>query len=233
MNAEVRSVISIVGLGPSNHEHTSVGAWESLLAAPTVFVRTARHPVVDELRTRGVKLTSFDSLYDEAESFDQVYEGIVSRLLDEAASGDVVYAVPGHPLVGERAVGILMTRAKEAGVEVKLVGSESFIEPVLEAVGVGFDVGLKILDALSLEEAHPDPDVPNLIYQVYDRSIASDVKLALMAIYPDDFEVTVITGAGTDHLEVRPVPLFELDRGEFSHLSSVYIPRRSGGRSSV
>jgi len=222
-------VITIVGLGPSNREHTSVGAWELLLAAPTVFVRTARHPVVEELAARAVSLISFDSLYDEAQSFDEVYEGIAGRLLDEAASGaDVVYAVPGHPLVGERSVGILMGRSRDEGIEVRVFGSESFIEPVLEAVGVGFDAGIKVLDALSLGEIRPDTDVPNLIYQIYDRSVASDVKLALMETYPDEFEVTVVTGAGTDHLEVRTVPLFELDRGEFDHLSSVYVPPRSG-----
>lgn len=218
-------MITVVGLGPSNREYTSVGAWELLLSAPTVFVRTARHPVVDELRAHGIDPVSFDSLYDEADSFDQVYEGIASRLLDEAAGGrDVVYAVPGHPLAGERAVGILMARAREAGLRVGIVGSESFIEPVLEAVGVGFDVGLKIIDALSLDEVHPDPDVPNLIYQVYDRMIASDVKLALMDSYPDEFEVTLVAGAGTDHADVRTVPLYELDRGRFDHLSSVYVP---------
>lgn len=218
-------MITIVGLGPSNRKHTSVGAWELLLSAPTVFVRTARHPVVEELRASGVKLESLDSLYDQAESFDEVYAGIAARLLDEAVHGaDVVYAVPGHPLAGERAVGMLMARAREASIDVRLVGSESFIEPVLEAVGVGFDIGLKIIDALSLDEVRPDTDVPNLIYQVYDRMIASEVKLALMEIYPDEFEVTVVTGAGTDQVEVRTVPLYKLDRGEFDHLSSLYVP---------
>ena len=217
-------MITIVGLGPSNRKHTSVGAWELLLAAPTVFVRTARHPVVDELREQGVNLISFDGLYDTAESFDEVYQGIASRLLDAAGRGDVVYAVPGHPLVGERAVGIVMARAADAGIEVRLVGSESFIEPVLEAVGVGFDIGLKILDALTISGVRPDTDVPNLIYQVYDRLIASNVKLALMDVYPDEFEVTVVTGAGTDNPEVRTLPLYELDRGGFDHLATVYIP---------
>jgi len=217
-------MITIVGLGPSNRKHTSVGAWELLLAAPTVFVRTARHPVVDELREQGVNLISFDGLYDTAESFDEVYQGIASRLLDAAGRGDVVYAVPGHPLVGERAVGIVMARAADAGIEVRLVGSESFIEPVLEAVGVGFDSGIKVLDALSLDAVHPDPGVTNIIYQVYDRLIASEVKLALMEIYPDDFEIAVVTGAGTLFSQVLRRPLYELDRGEFDHLSSVFVP---------
>jgi tetrapyrrole methylase family protein/MazG family protein len=224
-------MITIVGLGPSNRKHTSVGAWEFLLAAPTVFVRTVRHPAVSELQAQGVKLRSFDNLYDESVSFEEVYAGIASRLLEEAARGaDVVYAVPGHPLAGERAVGILITRARESGIEVRLVGSESFIEPVLEAVGVGFDVGLKILDALSLDEIHPDPDVPNLIYQVYDRLVASEVKLALMQHYPDEFEIVMVAGAGTDSLKVRTVPLYELDRRDFDHLSSVYVPARHAQR---
>ncbi|MBP6965442.1 MAG: hypothetical protein KBC96_13680 [Armatimonadetes bacterium] len=218
-------MITIVGLGPSNREHISVGAWEMILSAPTVFVRTRRHPVVEELESHGARLISFDRLYDEAVSFDAVYAGIADRLLEEAARcDDVVYAVPGHPLAGERSVGILMVRASESGVEVRIVGSESFIEPVLEAVGVGFDSGIKVLDALSLDAVHPDPCVTNIIYQVYDRLIASEVKLALMEIYPDDFEIAVVTGAGTLFSQVLHRPLYELDRGEFDHLSSVFVP---------
>lgn len=218
-------MITIVGLGPSNREHISVGAWELLLSAPTVFVRTRRHPAVEELESHGVNLVSFDGLYDEADSFDAVYVAIADRLLDEAARGaDVVYAVPGHPLAGERSVGLLKVGAHEAGMPIRLVGSESFIEPVLEAVGVGFDSGIKVLDALSLGEVRPDPGVPNIIYQVYDRLIASEVKLALMEFYPDDFEVIVVTGAGTPESETRRSPLYSVDRGEFDHLSSVYVP---------
>ena len=97
--------------------------------------------------------------------------------------------MPGHPLVGEKAAQILIREAKGAGQEIEIIGSESFIEAVLEDLELGIEDGLKIVDALSMDRVSVDPEVGNLIYQVYDRGVASDVKLKLMDTYPDDYEI--------------------------------------------
>lgn len=218
-------MITIVGLGPSGYSQLSTGAYRVIRYAPVLFVRTARHPVLDELAAEGITFESMDSVYDSADTFEEVYARIADRILCEAQEhGDVVYAVPGHPLVGETAVGILMRQARELGVEVHIVGSESFIEASLEALGFGFSAGLKIIDAMSMDAVSPATDVGTLIYQVYDRDIASDVKLKLMEQYPDEFEVTIITGAGAPDQKVQTVPLYLLDRCECDHLTTVYLP---------
>lgn len=181
--------------------------------------------MLDELASEGISFESMDDLYESSGTFEEVYARIAERVLREAQDhGDVVYAVPGHPLVGESAVAMVMDEARMRGVEVRIVGSESFIEASLEALGFGFSTGLKILDAMSMDEVSPSADVGNLIYQVYDRAIASDVKLMLMEQYPDEFEVTVITGAGTDTQRVQTIPLYKLDRCECDHLTTVYVP---------
>ncbi len=181
--------------------------------------------MLDELASEGITFQSMDDLYESSPTFEEVYARIAERVLCEAQDrGEVVYAVPGHPLVGESSVAILMDQARLRGVDVRVVGSESFIEASLEALGFGFSAGLKILDAMSMDEVSPSTDVGNLIYQVYDRAIASDVKLRLMDLYPDEFEVTIITGAGTDNQRVQTVPLYRLDRCECDHLTTVYVP---------
>lgn len=217
-------MITVVGLGPSGISQISVGAYGVLRSAPTVFVRTARHPAVEELAAEGVAFESMDYIYESAGTFDEVYAGIAGRILQEAEKGDVVYAVPGHPLVGETSVRVLLDEARRKGAEVRIIGSESFIEASLEALGFGFDVGLKIVDALSLDKVSLALDTGNLIYQVYDRSMASDVKLRLMEQYPDEFEITIITGAGTPEQQVQTIPLYKLDRCECDHLTSVHVP---------
>jgi len=139
-------------------------------------------------------------------------------------AGDVVYCVPGHPLLGEESVRLILKRAAEAGVEARVIGSESFIEPVLEAVGESVQDGLKVIDALSLSDVAPDPRVANLFYQVYDKTVASDLKLALLDVYPAEFEVFLIRGAGTGRATAESLPLFDLDRREYDHLTSVFVP---------
>jgi tetrapyrrole methylase family protein/MazG family protein len=135
-----------------------------------------------------------------------------------------VYAVPGHPLMGEQAVEIIICRAKESKIDIKILGSESFIEASMEALLIGLDTGLKIIDALSMNSVKPDTSIGNLIYQVYNRSIASDVKLELMEHYPDDFGIRVVVGAGTGSQQVVDMPLYMLDRRDWDHLTTVYIP---------
>jgi tetrapyrrole methylase family protein/MazG family protein len=134
-----------------------------------------------------------------------------------------VYAVPGHPLVGERSVEIIVRKAASLGLEIKIEGSMSFIESCLEALAVSIGKGLVVLDALEIDSLSPTPSLPNMIYQVYSRQIASDVKLRLMEFYPDEYEVYVITGT-PEGPQVQKVPLFELDWREFDHLASVFVP---------
>ena len=64
-----------------------------------------------------------------------------------------------------------------------------------------------------------------IIGQVYDSFVASNVKLTFMEKLPFDYEVTIVTAAGSKDERIRKVPLFELDRAaELNNLTSVYIP---------
>ena len=183
------------------------------------------HPTVSELEAIGFRFTSFDNLYESASSFEEVYSQIAEEVIRDAESRTIAYAVPGHPLIGEKAVRLIIERAREFGIQYEIIGGISFIEPVLEAVGQDFTFGLKVLDALT-QEISPDPKVPNIIYQVYDRFIASDVKLALLEIYDPEFEVAIVRSAGIKaQQDVIRVPLYKLDHGDcFCHLTTLYIP---------
>ena len=73
-----------------------------------------------------------------------------------------------------------------------------------------------------------------LIAQVYNRELASEVKLTLMEQFPDDHPLTVIYSAGVRGQErQRRIPLYELDRlNDLDHLTSVYVlPAPLHGRS--
>lgn len=218
-------MIKIVGLGPSTIDEMSVGAYRTIRCAPTVFVRTARHPAAEELAAEGVVMESMDSIYESADTFDEVYTRISERILGEVEKGgDVVYAVPGHPLFGEIAVRKILKIAAERGVQTEVIGSPSFLEASLESVGRDIDEGLKIIDALSMDRIASSTDSDNLIYQVYDRGIASETKLMLMERYPDDFEIAMIFGGAPRGERVQWMPLYMMDRCECDHLTSAYVP---------
>jgi tetrapyrrole methylase family protein/MazG family protein len=230
--------VTIIGLGPGDPGQLSLEAWRLLEAAPEVYLRTDRHPTVRALPP-GVTYASFDAVYEREQSFDAVYEEIARRViaLGERPDG-VLYAVPGHPMVGEASVARILALAQERALSVRIVAGISFIEPTLTALGLDALDGLQICDATLLaQRLHPllDPDVGVLIGQLYSRELAADVKLTLMNLYHDDHPVRLVYRAGTADERVHDIPLYELDRRtDLDHLTSAYLPplARPGGLSS-
>lgn len=70
-----------------------------------------------------------------------------------------------------------------------------------------------------------EPTQATIFCQVYDSFIASEVKLTLMELLPDDYPVTVVTAVGSSMESIIEVPLYELDRvTQINNLTSVYVP---------
>ncbi|MCS7178549.1 MAG: nucleoside triphosphate pyrophosphohydrolase [Anaerolineae bacterium] len=220
--------VTIVGLGPGDPRHLTREAWEVLSAGQEVWLRTACHPTVAHLPAH-LTLRSFDDLYESAEHFAQVYRAIVERVLELARRpGGVIYAVPGHPMVGEATVRQILQAAREVGLSVRLVEGLSFVEVVLTALERdALEPGLQVYDGIEMAALHHpplNPDLPALIAQVYSRRLASDLKLTLMNQYPDEHPVTLIIAAGTETQRLIHLPLYELDRQEVDHLTTLYVP---------
>jgi len=219
--------ITIVGLGPGDPRHLTREAWEVLSTANEVWLRTVRHPTVGGLPDH-LTLRSFDHLYESADDFGSVYEAIAAEVLRLGRqTRGVVYCVPGHPLVGEATVQRVLQGAREAGLPVRVVEGLSFVEPVLTALGLDALEGLQVCDGIVLSAlAHPplNPDLPALIGQVYSRALASDLKLTLMNQYPEEHQVALVHAVSTADEKVTRLPLYELDRHQVAHLTTLYVP---------
>ncbi len=224
--------ITILGLGPGDPGLLTREAWALLEAAEEVYLRTARHPTVEGL-PQGLRLHSFDDLYETAATFDEAYEAIARRVLDlgQRPQG-VLYAVPGHPWVGEATTRRIVALAREARVPVRIVEGLSFLEPTFSALALDPLEGVQVVDALDLARQHHPQVVlerPLLVGQLYSRMVASDVKLTLMACYPDEHPVAVVRAMGTPQATVRQIPLYELDRQpDLDHLTSLLVPPLEG-----
>ncbi|MCB0071354.1 MAG: MazG family protein [Caldilineaceae bacterium] len=231
-----RADLILVGMGPGAWRDVSLGAWQALTGAPAVILRTAQHPVAAQLAALRADVRTCDDLYDAHAAFADVYAAIVARVLDAAVTTPgLVYAVPGHPLVGEITTRRLLDEARARGMSTAVVGSASFVEPAFAAVGVDPMDGGQVVDAMLLAHMHhPKVEVglPLLAAQVYARQVASDLKLTLMNAYPDEHPVTVIRGAGTDDQRLHTTPLHALDQADdFDHMTSVYVPPLDDARS--
>lgn len=233
--------MTIVGLGPGGPELLTREAEEVLRDATEVWLRTRQHPTVSGLPA-GPRVRSFDALYRRAKSIDVVYGSIADRLSALARRpGGVVYAVPGHPLVGERSVRLALQAAEGAGLPVRIVAGLSFLEPTCAAVGLDpIADGLQVLDAAALAANHfakghrRDPfaargrfvDVtrPIVLTQLDSARLVASVKLALLEQLPSEHEVVLVSGAGGGAQRVTRTPLAWLDRARVDHLTSLYVP---------
>jgi len=238
------TAIIIVGLGPGRWEDLTLEARALLEQAAsentTVYFRTLVYPTVEPIgrEIANLRMESFDSFYDEPGGWDTLYQRIAEEICTLAEQQPpVIYAVPGHPLIGEASVQLILQQAREHGLGTKIVAGLSLLEPVFAALELDpLTAGTQIMDATALAAFRMDeiagkivPTIPLLVAQIHNRRLASAVKLALGECYPDEWPVKLVRTAGVDSGEtdemVVEVPLFELDRISLAnHLSMLYVP---------
>lgn len=222
-------MIKIIGLGPGSKEAITLGCIENLKKADKVFLRTEKHPTVEYIKELGIDYETFDIKYETKDNFEEVYSSIAKELIEESEKSDrdIVYTVPGHPLVAEKSVKLLINLCKENNIEFKIVPAVSFIDCLMERLNIDPVDGLKIIDAFDMKSQKMNKREGTIITQVYDKFIASEVKLELMNYYKDDTMVYFVRAAGIEDLEeIKEIPLYELDRQEnIDHLTSVYVPK--------
>jgi len=223
-------MIKILGLGPGSREALTLGALEELKHVKKIFLRTVKHPTVSYLAECGIKFESYDEKYETAVSFDEIYKNIAMDIIEKSNLYDeLVYAVPGHPQVAEKSVSLLIKLCKEKNIEYKIYPAVSFIDALINALNIDPVEGIKIVDAFDLKNQLLDKRCGTIITQVYDKYIASEVKLRLMEYYKDQSEVYFVRAAGIEGLEsIRKIKLFEVDRQkDIDYLTSLYIPKNT------
>lgn len=215
--------IEIIGLGAGDLDQLPLGVYRKLKSAEgTLFVRTKDHPVVDALVAEGMIYQAFDDYYESEQGFETVYEKITAKLLEMAKAGPVLYAVPGHPMLAEKSVQLLLAQAE---IPVEVIGGHSYLDDLFTALKIDPIDGFQFVDGTQFDREALSYSQHIIFCQVYDAFIASRVKLALLEDLPADYEVTIVEAAGTSAEKLLTVPLEDLDRVmEMSNLVSVYIP---------
>jgi tetrapyrrole methylase family protein/MazG family protein len=212
----VKPVVRVVGLGPGDADLLTRRTFDLLREAPLVRLRTRVHPAAAAF----LDLVSYDDLYESAESFEALYDAIVRDLIElarRAPDREVVYAVPGSPVVAERTVELLLASGEVATV---LEPAVSVIDVVCGALGRDpMASGLRVVDALAGVEPLRGPG-PLLVLQTY----SSEVLASVADRVPKSTLVTVVHHVGLKDEVITELPAGELvSFGDVDHLTSLWI----------
>ena len=212
----MKPVVRVVGLGPGDAELLTRRTFDLLRDAPVARLRTRVHPAAAAF----VDLASYDELYESAESFEELYDAIAAdliKLAGTAPDGEVVYAVPGSPVVAERTVELLLA---SDDVTTVLESAVSVIDIACAALGKDpMACGLRIVDALANVVPLRGPG-PLLILQTYSSEVLASVADRL----PATTVVTVLHHVGLSDQVIVEMPASELvSFGEVDHLTSLWV----------
>jgi tetrapyrrole methylase family protein/MazG family protein len=229
-------VITVVGLGPGGLDLVTAGAraaiGDAVDAGTAVFFRTRHHPAVDGLLAEGAAgahAETFDDRYEREATFGAVYDSITATLLDVArVAGAVLYGVPGSPLVAERTVELLRSRAAEAGVGLELVPGLSFCDLAWARLGLDpIAAGVRLVDGARFAEQAAGDHGPLLVAQCWSNAVLSDVKLSIEEPAAGQRAI-VLHHLGLPDEQLLDVAWEELDRTvEADHLTSLFVEHLS------
>jgi tetrapyrrole methylase family protein/MazG family protein len=206
----------VVGLGPGDIGLISGAAVDAIAAIPARYVRTVRHPSALAVQPA----TSFDDVYERAETLDDVYQIVVEDLVASAgAHGEVLYAVPGSPGVAERTVELLR---RDPRVDVTVIPAMSFLDLAWDRLAVDpVAAGVRLIDGHRFAEEAAGHPGPFLVAQCDTPTVLSGIKLAA----EDGPAVMLLQRLGLPDEVVVQCDWVDLDRTvEPDHLTSLWIP---------
>ena len=161
-------------------------------------------------------------MYDAADSFDDVYFAIVERLVAAATEhGEVLYAVPGSPLILERTVRLLRDDDR---IDCTVLPAISFLDLAYDRLGIDpVEAGLRLIDGHEFATATAGYGGPMLVAHTHANWVLSDIKLAVESASGDE-PVVILQRLGTPDEALVHTTWSELDRAvEADHLTAVYI----------
>lgn len=198
--------ICVIGLGPGDPANLTLQAAEKLLGGQALVLRTGRHGVAAWLDAQDVDYTTLDSLYEEAQDFDDLDARVAGRLLEMAEEAQrhgvapLLYGVPGHGLLEDTTVAALRHGACSLTV---IPGLPAPLAEAAQAAGMpelpDLSGGLVLLPANHTEGLRARPRLPVLVTQLDDPIQAGEAKLALAEHWGDEAQGILLSGE-TPHL---------------------------------
>ena len=198
--------VTVVGLGPGGDGHVTTETLAAIERIGHRYLRTARHPTP----TSSPAATTFDDVYEAADRSTDVYAEIVERLVAGAAEhGEILYAVPGSPLVLERTVELLRADGRA---RVTVLPAMSFLDVAWARLGIDpRRSGRAPRRRARVRPRRQAGDGPLLIAHTHANWVLSDIKLAVERADGSE-PVTILQRLGTADERIVETTWAELDR---------------------
>ncbi|MEZ5296399.1 MAG: nucleoside triphosphate pyrophosphohydrolase [Ilumatobacteraceae bacterium] len=222
-----RPRIVVVGLGPGSDQHVTTETLGEIERIEHRFLRTAVHPSAHLVPDA----VTFDDVYEEAERFDDVYHEIARRLIAAAdVDGEVLYAVPGSPLVLERTVRYLREQHEVA---LRIMPAVSFLDVAWARLGIDpIEAGVTLIDGHDFATAAADVSGAVLVAHTHANWVLSDIKLSVddMTGSLDGAPAVLLQALGTPEERIVHTTWSEIDRTlDADHLTSLFLPEFRAG----
>ncbi len=216
--------VTVVPLGPGKPEALTLQAAELLRGGMPLYVRTARHPVVDWLDRQGIGWVSLDAFYDRYEDFDQMHQAMADCLLDRARSESLLYGVPDPSC--DQSVRFLLEKAAAAGVSVSVVPGVTLSGCCLSACADRMENTRTVtVSAQDFATSRHDPTAALLITELDSQLLAGMIKLQLSEYLDDEAPVLFFPPSAEAVRRRLEISLCELDRQKhYDQTAAVWIP---------
>lgn len=216
--------ITVVSLGPGDLQLMTPQALSAMQQAKRLIFRTAQHPAVVQMRQDGMDIASLDDYYDRYEDFDAMHDAMADFLWQEATAQPVVFAV--LDALTDGAVRALRHKRPEKAVLTILPAVSLADACTAELPDDMAPVGaLRTIPAEDAVTASPDPTTPLMITEIWNRTLACDLKLRLSDIYGDEMQVVLFPSRVKTKKKPKVLPLWEMDHGHtFDHTVCLYVP---------
>ena len=208
--------IRVVGLGPSDVSMMTARSVELLTQAKVARLRTRIHPAAEAFD----QIDSYDHWYETADSFETLYSRIVEDLValaQQHPDDELIYAVPGSPVVAEHTVELLLART-----DVKTICEPAVSVIDVSCAALGIDPmarGLRIVDALGSTVPLRGPG-PLLILQTYAPEVLATVADRL----DPETQVTILHHLGLEDQQIATVSARMLPSfAAADHLTSLFV----------
>ena len=214
--------VVVAGLGPGGVDHVTAETLATIERIPHRYLRTSRHPSAHLVPDA----VTFDEIYERADSFADVYAEIADRLVAAAVQhGEVLYVVPGSPLVLERSVRALRGDAR---IECELLPAMSFLDVAWARLGIDpVERAVRLIDGHEFTAGATGATGALLVAHTHANWVLSDIKLAIddPSGALDATPVVLLHALGTPDEAVVHTTWAEMDRTiEADHLTSLYVP---------
>ncbi len=208
-------MIVVIGLGNRVGDLTQTQI-QAIKDADKIVVKTAKTSSYTYFQDNNINVDTLDYIYDRATNFSDLDTQIVEYLLN-LKENKIVYCVNGSGLSDSSVI----TLKKAANIEMLAgIGAET---QVLKGLPCASYSVYSASDFLVRERNLFDTNLPLVIYEVYDKLIAQEVKTKLLEWCAEDTNVLLSYNG-----ELTSLPLYLVDRQqEYNYTTAICTTPKS------